>query len=145
MLFFRALLAFLALPTVVGGLFPWLLLGSDRWRMRGSVLGLPILLSGAGILFWCVRDFYVIGKGTLAPWDPPKKLVIAGLYRYMRNPMYVGVLAWVAGWSLISGSPILTAYAGERLDKYQLVQQGCILGCFSVRVREIGGRAIRAG
>ena len=111
-MFFRAVIAFLALPAVVGGLFPWLLLGSDGWRMPGNIFGWPILLSGAGILLWCVRDFYVTGKGTLAPWDPPKKLVIVGLYRFMRNPMYVGVLGWVAGWSLIAGSPILAVYNG---------------------------------
>jgi len=64
------------------------------------------------ILLWCVRDFYTLGKGTLAPWDPPKKLVIAGLYRFMRNPMYVGVLCWVAGWSVIAGSPLLAGYTG---------------------------------
>ena len=111
-MFFRALLAFLALPAVIGGLFSWLLLGMDGSRMRGNILGWPILLFGVGILLWCVRDFYVIGKGTLAPWDSPKKLVISGRYRFMRNPMYVGVLGWVAGWSLIAGSPILAAYTG---------------------------------
>lgn len=111
-MFFRALLAFLILPVVIGGLFPWLLLGNYGWRMRGSILGWPILLFGLGILMWCVRDFYAIGKGTLAPWDPPKKLVMVGLYRFIRNPMYVGVLGWVAGWSLLVGSPILAAYTG---------------------------------
>ena len=119
-MFFRALLAFLALPAIIGGLFPWLLLGSYGWRMRGNNLGWPILLFGAGILMWCVRDFYVTGKGTLAPWDPPKKLVIIGLYRFMRNPMYVGVLGWVAGWSLIAGSLILVAYAGVLAISFHL-------------------------
>jgi len=93
-MFFRAVLAFLALPAVVGGLVPWLLLGNDSWRMRGTSLGWPVLLFGAFVLLWCVFDFYRIGRGTLAPWDPPKKLVILGLYRFMRNPMYVGVLSW---------------------------------------------------
>jgi protein-S-isoprenylcysteine O-methyltransferase Ste14 len=111
-MFFRALFAFLALPAVVGGLFPWLLLRNDGGRMRGMFLGWPLLFCGACVLVWCVRDFYVIGKGTLAPWDPPKKLVIVGLYRFLRNPMYVGVLGWVAGWSLVAGSPLLAAYTG---------------------------------
>lgn len=112
MMFFRALLAFLALPTVVGGFFPWLLLGNDSRRAGGTPLGWPVLLFGVCVLLQCVRDFYVMGKGTLAPWDPPKKLVIAGLYRFMRNPMYAGVLGWIAGWSLIAGSPLLAAYTG---------------------------------
>jgi protein-S-isoprenylcysteine O-methyltransferase Ste14 len=111
-MFFRAVLAFLALPAVVGGVLPWLLFGNDPWKMRETSLGWPVLLFGASVLMWCVRDFYRIGLGTLAPWDPPKKLVILGLYRFMRNPMYVGVLMWVAGWSLVAGSPLLAAYAG---------------------------------
>jgi protein-S-isoprenylcysteine O-methyltransferase Ste14 len=108
--FFRALIAFLALPAVVGGLVPWLLVDSDRWRMRGTLLGWPIVISGMGILLWCVRDFYVIGKGTLAPWDPPRKLVTVGLYNFVRNPMYVGVLSCLAGWSLLAGSAVLAVY-----------------------------------
>jgi protein-S-isoprenylcysteine O-methyltransferase Ste14 len=109
-MFFRAVLAFLALPAVVGGLVPWLLLDSDAWRLRGTSLGWPVLVFGACILMWCVRDFYKIGKGTLAPWDPPKELVVLGLYRYVRNPMYLGLLGWVAGWALIAGSPVLAVY-----------------------------------
>lgn len=69
MLFLRALLAFLALPVVVGGLLPWLLFGLDSWRTRGTVLGWPVFFLGMSVLLWCVRDFYVSGKGTLAPWD----------------------------------------------------------------------------
>src|SRR5439155_4531453 len=75
MLFLRALFAFLALPTVVGGVVPWLILRNDHPRTAGTLLGWPISLFGGSVLLWCVRDFYVVGKGTLAPWDPPKKLV----------------------------------------------------------------------
>jgi protein-S-isoprenylcysteine O-methyltransferase Ste14 len=119
-MFFRAVLAFLALPAVVGGFLPWVLLNNDVWRMRGTLIGLPILFFGACVLMWCVRDFYVIGKGTLAPWDPPKRLVVVGLYRLVRNPMYVGVLAWVAGWSLVAGSPVLAIYTGLLAITFQL-------------------------
>jgi protein-S-isoprenylcysteine O-methyltransferase Ste14 len=112
MLFFRALLAFLALPVAVGGLFPWLLFGIDGWRTRGTVLGWPVFFVGMSVLLWCVRDFYVSGKGTLAPWDPPKRLVVVGLYQFLRNPMYVGVLGCVGGWSLVAGSPLIAAYTG---------------------------------
>jgi protein-S-isoprenylcysteine O-methyltransferase Ste14 len=58
-----------------------------------------------------VRDFYVAGKGTLAPWDPPKHLVVVGLYCFVRNPMYVGILIFLIGWALVMGSRWLAAYA----------------------------------
>jgi protein-S-isoprenylcysteine O-methyltransferase Ste14 len=99
------------LPVVVGGVLPWLLLPIDRWRTSGTWFGLPVLGCGIFVLLWCVRDFYIIGKGTLAPWDPPKRLVVVGLYRIVRNPMYVGVLGVVLGWSLVAGSPLLAIYA----------------------------------
>ena len=92
LMFLRAVLAFLALPAVVGGVLPWVLLGNDPWRMRGTSFGWPLVLFGAAVLMWCVFDFYRIGRGTLAPWDPPKKLVILGLYRFMRNPMYLSLI-----------------------------------------------------
>jgi protein-S-isoprenylcysteine O-methyltransferase Ste14 len=110
MLLVRALIGFLVLPAVVAGLAPWLLLSADRWRSSGSIVGWPVLAFGLCVLMWCVRDFYVIGRGTLAPWSPPRRLVIVGLYRIVRNPMYVGVLGIVTGWSLLTGSPILLAY-----------------------------------
>jgi protein-S-isoprenylcysteine O-methyltransferase Ste14 len=62
------------------------------------------------VLLCCVRDFFVSGKGTLAPWDPPKKLVVVGLYRHVRNPMYVGILLLVSGWAMYFSSLVLAAY-----------------------------------
>lgn len=59
---------------------------------------------GVALVLWCVRDFYSTGKGTLAPWKPPKRLVVVGLYRYVRNPMYLGLLTLIFGmaWWLTS-------------------------------------------
>ena len=73
MLFLRALFAFLALPSIVGGVVPGLILRNDHSRAAGTPLGWPLVLFGASVLLWCVRDFYVIGKGTLAPWDPSEE------------------------------------------------------------------------
>lgn len=110
-MFLRALLAFLALPGMVAGVIPLLITRLDPWRTGGTPVGYVVMTLGLVILLWCVRDFYVSGKGTLAPWSPPQELVFVGLYRVVRNPMYVGVLTIQAGWLLSSGSPIQLGYA----------------------------------
>ena len=110
-MFLRAIIAFLILPTMVAILAPPLIASIDPWRGQLWLPGLVVVLAGAFILVWCVRDFYVSGKGTLAPWNPPKNLVIVGLYRFVRNPMYLGVLLLVLGWSLFLVSPIIAIYA----------------------------------
>jgi protein-S-isoprenylcysteine O-methyltransferase Ste14 len=107
----RAVLAFLAMPTVVGILVPLWLAHADPGRGRGHPAGLVLASCGLVGLLWCVRDFYVIGKGTLAPWSPPKRLVVVGLYRFVRNPMYLSVLVLVAGLAAWRGSPAVGAYA----------------------------------
>ena len=74
-------------------------------------LALVPWLVGISILSWCVWDFMFKGKGTPAPIDPPTKLVVAGLYKYVRNPMYIGVLLVLSGHILWSGSILLILYA----------------------------------
>ena len=107
----RALLAFLVLPGIGAVLAPPFIAFLDPWRGETWQFGLTVICAGALVLLWCVRDFYVSGKGTLAPWDPPKQLVVVGLYRWVRNPMYVGVLLLVVGWALYLASPFLASYA----------------------------------
>ncbi len=107
----RAMAAFLALPAVVGVVVPWLLVRADRWRGGGLAAGAGLAGAGAVVLLWCVRDFYVFGRGTLAPWSPPERLVVVGLYRVVRNPMYIGVLMLVAGTALWRTSPVVGIYA----------------------------------
>jgi len=109
-MFLRALIAFLALPGVVAGLIPALLVSVDAGRRDGWVFGFVFVGIGFVLLLWCVRDFFKAGRGTLAPWDPPKYLVVVGLYRFVRNPMYVAVVTLVAGWSLVAGSRLLVWY-----------------------------------
>jgi protein-S-isoprenylcysteine O-methyltransferase Ste14 len=111
MLFVRALAAFLALPGVVAFGVPLLVFRSGPWPETFHPMGAALLAAGLMILGWCVRDFYVLGRGTLAPWDPPRALVVRGLYRYSRNPMYVGVLCIVAGWAAGFRSTSLAIYA----------------------------------
>jgi protein-S-isoprenylcysteine O-methyltransferase Ste14 len=75
---------------------------------------------GLFILFLCVVSFYRHGKGTLAPWDPPKRLVVADLYRYTRNPMYVGVTLILLGWAGLLGSMWHYLYALLMLIAFHL-------------------------
>jgi protein-S-isoprenylcysteine O-methyltransferase Ste14 len=110
-MFQRAVIAFLALPGVVAGLAPWLIAFIDPWRGEGAPLvGLPIYALGFGSVALCAVEFYRAGKGTLAPWSPPKALVTEGLYRHTRNPMYIGVLVAVFGAGLTTTSPLMTPY-----------------------------------
>ena len=110
-MFLRALLAFLALPGMVAFAVPLLLVQVNGKGMVAHPSALLLLASGVLALLWCVRDFYVSGRGTLAPWSPPRNLVSVGLYRYSRNPMYLSVLAILLGWALLFGSLPLLAYA----------------------------------
>jgi protein-S-isoprenylcysteine O-methyltransferase Ste14 len=107
----RAILAFLALPCVFAGLVPLLLLARDPSPELASQWGALPMAVGVAILAGAVRDFFVFGHGTLAPWDPPKKLVVSGLYRYVRNPMYVGITIFLLGWSWLTGSKWLVIYS----------------------------------
>lgn len=69
-----------------------------------------ILLSGTAIYLWCLWDFARFGRGTPAPIDAPKRLVVRGLYRYVRNPMYLGVLTVIGGWALLFRSHFIVIY-----------------------------------
>lgn len=99
-------------PGTVSVVVP-LLIVRGRPPADGVTLGAALLLLalGAAIFPRCAWDFVVAGKGTPAPIDQPKRLVIRGLYRYSRNPMYVGVLSVIAGWTVLFGAGILAAYA----------------------------------
>jgi len=106
--FFQAVVAFLALPGMVAFVVP-LLLRPEVARV--NLAGIPVLLTGIFLLLWCVRDFHVAGRGTLAPWAPPERLVIVGLYRLSRNPMYIAVLTILFGWATMFTSRTLWMYA----------------------------------
>ena len=109
---------FVLAPGVVGGLIPWLLTGG--WQVREPlpywapvrVLGGVLLVAGLIALVRAFVRFVVEGFGTPAPLAAPEHLVVGGVYRYVRNPMYVAVLAAIVGQSLLLGRLGLLLYAG---------------------------------
>ena len=109
-LFWKAVVAFVALPGVVAFLLPALIAGLAPREAEFYLAGLLPLGLGIFLLLWCVRDFYVAGKGTLSPWTPPRRLVVVGLYRYSRNPMYVAVTFILLGWVASFWSVYLLVY-----------------------------------
>lgn len=108
-LFWRAVAAFVAMPLMVAFVVP-LALRPQATPFRP--LGFPFLVVGFAVLLACVVSFYTAGRGTLAPWSPPRTLVRVGLYRFSRNPMYVGVLLILIGWAVGFSSTTLWIYAG---------------------------------
>lgn len=90
------------LSTAADGRFE---LGGFRW------LGLLPLIVGAAGLLWCIGDFARIGRGTLAPVDPPRFVVRGGLFRFVRNPMYVSVLTVLIGEVVLFRSFRLAVWA----------------------------------
>jgi protein-S-isoprenylcysteine O-methyltransferase Ste14 len=110
----RSVVWALLLPGVVAGYVPWTLFGLAHaqvtWRDPVDLLGVVLIAVGAGLLAACIWEFAYRGRGTLAPVDPPRHLVVHGLYRYVRNPMYLSVTAIVLGQVLVTRSAALLAY-----------------------------------
>jgi len=124
MLWLRTLLFTLIVPGSVmvfapaallaAGVGPGLGLGPARW------LGLPPLAAGLVVIGRCFADFVRRGRGTPAPYDPPRALVVAGLYRYVRNPQYVGVILVAVGEAMLAEAAVLLGYAAVLAVAYHL-------------------------
>ena len=100
-------------PGTVAGLIPWLLTG---WEARDPwpplpIIGVVLIVAGVGVLLHAFLRFVVEGVGTPAPVAPTRQLVVGGLYRYVRNPMYLAVAATIVGQGLVLGRLVLVAYA----------------------------------
>ena len=120
-LFLKIALFTLVVPGAVAVLVP-LLLGGDRTVAGGAWLGLAVCLFALGVALYvrAVWDFAVLGKGTPAPIDAPKRLVVRGIYRYSRNPLYIAMLTLIAGWAALFGTAVLVAYAAGLFVVYSL-------------------------
>lgn len=111
----RHLIAILILPITVTIVIPLLIILFScilciSWlflypaNIFSFIGGLPCICAGVLLVYKTNRLFAVIGKGTLAPWDPPKHLVVAGIYRHVRNPMILGVILVLLGEAIILGA-----------------------------------------
>jgi len=112
-LFLKILVFTILVPGTVAGYFPWSIVRDVPLLVTPWVIPAGLCsIVGAAIYLWCAYDFGVTGRGTLAPIDALKHLVVHGLYRYLRNPMYVGVLMVLLAWNML--------YQNESLLKYTL-------------------------
>jgi protein-S-isoprenylcysteine O-methyltransferase Ste14 len=112
----KTLIFVFIVPGTVTVVVPYLLLSSPNAPPHAdfgalSYLGLLPIVVGACVNLWCAWDFTFAGRGTPMPFDPPKELVARGLYRYVRNPMYVGVVSVLLGEALLFASSRLLVYA----------------------------------
>ena len=109
MLLLRSVFFTILQPGLVTILIPyWLISSRDLSRYPLRYSGLPLIAVGAAALLWCIWNFFSAGRGTISPIDPPKHLVVRGLYRYVRNPMYVSVVMVLLGEAILFMSmPVL--------------------------------------
>ena len=114
LLFLRSLLWTILLPGFFAVYLPWQFFGLDRAWLDFSgpaqLVGHTLIGLGAAQLIACIVEFATSGRGTLSPVDPPRHLVVRGLYRYVRNPMYLGVMTMVTGELLVTRSAPLAIY-----------------------------------
>jgi protein-S-isoprenylcysteine O-methyltransferase Ste14 len=103
----------LVAPGVVAGLVPWLL---TSWQAApgpavARVIGWILIAAGGAALLSAFAGFALDGRGTPAPVAPTERLVVTGLYRFVRNPMYLAVAALIVGQALVLARPVLWVYA----------------------------------
>lgn len=98
---------------IVAGIVPWLLTRweADEQPVALKILGGIVLAAGAALVLETTARFAFQGRGTPAPWAPPERFVERGSYRFVRSPMYLGVLLLVVGQALLLGREILFAWA----------------------------------
>jgi protein-S-isoprenylcysteine O-methyltransferase Ste14 len=121
----KAIIFTLVVPGAVLGLVPGMLLADGHGRVPSSlgwpgILGIVLVLAGAALYATCLHAFVTVGRGTPAPIAAPRELVAVGAYRYVRNPMYVAVLAVVIGEAILFQSSWLAVYAAVLFVAFHL-------------------------
>jgi len=113
----RCVIWTLLLPGMVVGYLPWRFFGLRQVRIDlghpPHVVGLLLMSVGAVLLAACIVEFARSGRGTLSPLDAPRELVVQGLYRYVRNPMYLGAATTLVGELLLTRSRSLLIFASS--------------------------------
>jgi protein-S-isoprenylcysteine O-methyltransferase Ste14 len=110
-----SLVFFAVAPVVVAGVFPWLIGGWELagvWWLPLRLVGLLLVLAGGAVLVHSFYRFVTEGIGTPAPVAPTENLVVGGIYRHVRNPMYLSVVTVIVGQGLLFGDVVLLAYVG---------------------------------
>jgi protein-S-isoprenylcysteine O-methyltransferase Ste14 len=109
----RNLLFTVVVPGLGGAWVPWRILTRDGHAPAPAAWeGAVVIAAGAALYAWCVWNFAAVGGGTPGPWDAPRRVVAAGPYRWVRNPIYISALLVVLGQAWLFGSLALLAYAG---------------------------------
>jgi protein-S-isoprenylcysteine O-methyltransferase Ste14 len=124
-----SILFLLLAPGVVAGFVPWWI---SRWQMRAPLLGISVfrvlgvflIVAGVPMVLDSFVRFAIQGLGTPAPVFPTTHLVVTGLYRHVRNPMYVGVIAIIAGQGLLFGSQRVLGYGALVWMAFHLFVRG---------------------
>jgi protein-S-isoprenylcysteine O-methyltransferase Ste14 len=110
----RSILWTILLPGTVAGFIPWRFFGMSKLHVDFSdplqIAGILLIVFGNVLLITCIWEFAARGRGTLSPADPTKELVVQGLYRYVRNPMYLSVSLILIGQALLARSLALLGY-----------------------------------
>jgi len=106
---------FLVVPGTVAGLVPGWLTGWEVSHPQGvpaRIAGVCLIVGGTAALLSAFGRFVIDGIGTPAPIAPTQRLVVYGLYRFVRNPMYLAVVGVITGQAMVLGDPGLLVYAG---------------------------------
>jgi protein-S-isoprenylcysteine O-methyltransferase Ste14 len=94
-------------------LIPWWILAHSHATLDPAAwYAVAVIVLGTALYLWCLWAFAIVGRGTPGPWDPPRRFVAAGPYRWVRNPMYIAALLVVIGEAWLFRSLPLLVYAG---------------------------------
>ncbi len=121
----RNLVFTLVVPGLGGAWVPWWILTRHGHAATAAAWeAVPVIAAGTALYGWCVWNFAAVGRGTPGPWDAPSRVVAAGPYRWVRNPIYIAALLIVLGEAWLFLSLPLLAYVGAMAVCFHLFVTG---------------------